>query len=127
MPRVCCPLRLEPRQLRLLCRRQHCVNLRFDFCHLRGPLRGQRCIRLRNLRDHIGDRGPGVPESDLERIFQPFQRVAESRDRATGGEGIGLAITSQVMKTHGGTATASAPAGGGLAVRLVLPPVAVVV
>jgi two-component system sensor histidine kinase CpxA len=69
----------------------------------------------------IGDRGPGVPPSDLERIFQPFYRVAESRDRDTGGEGIGLAITSQVMKTHGGSAKADNRRGGGLEVRLSLP------
>jgi two-component system, OmpR family, sensor kinase len=69
----------------------------------------------------IGDRGPGVPQGDLERIFQPFYRVAESRDRDSGGEGIGLAITSQVMKTHGGSAKADNRSGGGLEVRLYLP------
>jgi two-component system sensor histidine kinase CpxA len=69
----------------------------------------------------IRDRGPGVPEADLERIFEPFYRVAESRDRDSGGEGIGLAITAQVMKTHGGSATAANDPGGGLEVRLRLP------
>jgi two-component system OmpR family sensor kinase len=69
----------------------------------------------------IRDRGPGVPVSDLERIFEPFYRVAESRDRDSGGEGIGLAITSQVMKTHGGWAKANNPADGGFAVTLRLP------
>jgi two-component system, OmpR family, sensor kinase len=69
----------------------------------------------------IRDRGPGVPANDLARIFEPFYRVAESRDRDSGGEGIGLAITSQVMKTHGGSAEASNHAGGGLEVRLNLP------
>jgi len=69
----------------------------------------------------IRDHGPGVPESDLERIFEPFYRVAESRDRDSGGEGIGLAITSQVMKAHGGLAKASNRAGGGFEVRLSLP------
>jgi two-component system OmpR family sensor kinase len=69
----------------------------------------------------IRDRGPGVPESDLERIFEPFYRVAESRDRDTGGEGIGLAITSQVMIAHGGSATAKNRIGGGLEVLLRLP------
>jgi two-component system sensor histidine kinase CpxA len=72
----------------------------------------------------IRDHGPGVPADELERIFQPFYRVAESRDRDTGGEGIGLAITSQVMKTHGGSANARTLAGGGLEVRLTLPPTA---
>jgi signal transduction histidine kinase len=57
----------------------------------------------------IRDRGPGVPGADLERIFEPFYRVAESRDRDSGGEGIGLAITAQVMKAHGGSASAAIP------------------
>ena len=69
----------------------------------------------------IRDRGPGVPSADLERIFEPFFRVAESRDRDTGGEGIGLAITSQVLRAHGGSAEANKHAGGGLEVRLILP------
>jgi two-component system, OmpR family, sensor kinase len=69
----------------------------------------------------IADRGPGVPEGDVERIFEPFYRVAESRDRDSGGEGIGLAITAQVMKAHGGSATAANRQGGGLEVRLNLP------
>ncbi|HLN49319.1 MAG TPA: ATP-binding protein [Steroidobacteraceae bacterium] len=72
----------------------------------------------------VRDRGPGVPESNLGRIFEPFYRVAESRDRDTGGEGIGLAITSQVMIAHGGSATASNHTGGGLEVLLRLPPAA---
>jgi two-component system, OmpR family, sensor kinase len=60
----------------------------------------------------IRDYGPGVPTADLERIFEPFYRVAESRDRDSGGEGIGLAITSRVMKAHGGGARASNRPGG---------------
>ena len=69
----------------------------------------------------VRDRGPGVPASDLERIFEPFYRVAESRDRDSGGEGIGLAITSKVMKAHGGAAKAQNRVGGGFEVRLSLP------
>jgi two-component system sensor histidine kinase CpxA len=72
----------------------------------------------------VRDRGPGVPAGELERIFEPFYRVAESRDRDTGGEGIGLAITSQVMKAHGGTARADNRSGGGFEVQLNLPPTA---
>jgi two-component system, OmpR family, sensor kinase len=69
----------------------------------------------------IRDQGPGVPASELQRIFEPFYRVAESRDRDTGGEGIGLAITSQVMKAHGGSAVATNRVADGLEVRLSLP------
>jgi signal transduction histidine kinase len=75
----------------------------------------------------IRDHGPGVPAADLERIFEPFYRVAESRDRDSGGEGIGLAITSQVMKAHGGAARAVNASGGGLEVRLSLPETAIAV
>ena len=60
----------------------------------------------------IADHGPGVPPADLERIFEPFYRVAESRDRDSGGEGIGLAITAQVLKAHGGFARARNTPGG---------------
>jgi signal transduction histidine kinase len=74
----------------------------------------------------IRDRGPGVPDKDLERIFEPFYRVAESRDRDTGGEGIGLAITAEVMKAHGGSA-AAANTPGGFEVRLSLPAAALAV
>jgi two-component system sensor histidine kinase CpxA len=69
----------------------------------------------------IRDHGPGVPAAELERIFEPFHRVAEARDRDTGGEGIGLAITAQVMKAHGGSARAANLADGGLEVSLNLP------
>ena len=73
----------------------------------------------------IRDHGPGVPAAELERIFEPFYRVAESRDRDSGGEGIGLAITSQVMKAHGGSAQAVNAPNGGLEVRLRLPGTAI--
>jgi signal transduction histidine kinase len=69
----------------------------------------------------VRDRGPGVPSADLRRIFEPFFRVAESRDRGSGGEGIGLAITAQVLKSHGGTAIAANRPDGGLEVRLSMP------
>jgi two-component system sensor histidine kinase CpxA len=75
----------------------------------------------------VRDRGPGVPAADLARSFEPFYRVAESRDRDSGGEGIGLAITSHVMKVHGGSASAANAAGGGLEVRLSLPKAAIAV
>jgi two-component system OmpR family sensor kinase len=77
-------------------------------------------VSIERLRIVIRDRGPGVPAGDLKRIFEPFYRVAESRDRDSGGEGIGLAITSEVLKAHGGSATADNLKGGGLEVILSL-------
>jgi signal transduction histidine kinase len=74
-----------------------------------------------SLQIAVRDRGPGVPGDDLTRIFEPFFRVAESRDRGSGGEGIGLAITAQVFRSHGGTAVAVNRPDGGLEVRLSMP------
>ncbi len=49
------------------------------------------------------DRGPGVPDSELSRIFEPFYRTDKSRDHQKGGQGIGLAITTRVTELHGGS------------------------
>lgn len=69
----------------------------------------------------VADRGPGVPDADLERIFEPFYRADTSRDHRHGGQGIGLAITARVVELHGGRATARNRAAGGLEVMLELP------
>jgi two-component system, OmpR family, sensor kinase len=69
----------------------------------------------------IRDHGPGVPDDYLNRIFEAFYRVADSRDRETGGVGLGLAITARIMALHGGNATARNAADGGLIVELCFP------
>jgi two-component system, OmpR family, sensor kinase len=69
----------------------------------------------------VRDHGPGVPERDLDRIFEAFYRVAEARDRASGGVGLGLAITARIMALHGGNAIARNAADGGLIVELCFP------
>lgn len=69
----------------------------------------------------VRDQGPGVPEAELERIFEPFHRVAASRTRDSGGDGIGLAITARVLSAHGGRASAANAPEGGLVVTLSLP------
>jgi two-component system sensor histidine kinase CpxA len=53
----------------------------------------------------VADSGPGVPESELARIFDPFYRVDASRDRTTGGTGLGLAIVKTCIESCGGTVT----------------------
>jgi len=72
-------------------------------------------------RIRVRDHGPGVPEAELERIFEPFHRVAESRTRDSGGDGIGLAITARGLAAHGGSARAANAPDGGLVVTLSLP------
>jgi two-component system sensor histidine kinase CpxA len=69
----------------------------------------------------IEDRGPGVPQAELQRIFEPFYRVAEARDRDSGGTGLGLAITARVVHLYGGEVVASNRGEGGLKVSISLP------
>ena len=54
----------------------------------------------------IFDEGPGVPEADLDRIFDPFFRVEHARDRGTGGTGLGLAIVKRTVEQHSGSIVA---------------------
>lgn len=68
----------------------------------------------------ITDRGPGVPTPDLERIFEPFYRVAQSGQH-TPGFGVGLAIARRAIEYHGGRITVANRQGAGLAVSVVLP------
>jgi len=62
---------------------------------------------------HVQDDGPGVPEPDRERIFEPFARVDDSRDRDTGGVGLGLAIVHRILAAHGGEVVVEEADGGG--------------
>jgi two-component system sensor histidine kinase CpxA len=75
----------------------------------------------RRLEIIVRDYGCGVPEAELDLIFQPFYRVQESRDRSTGGHGIGLAIAASAVGRHGGKIKASNVPGGGLSMRVTLP------
>jgi len=70
----------------------------------------------------IRDQGPGVPEQELGRIFEPFYRVDAARGHGrAGGEGLGLAIASRAVALHGGHIAARNGEGGGLSVTITLP------
>ena len=69
----------------------------------------------------IVDRGPGIPENELERVFAPFYRLEPSRNRSGGGAGLGLASARAVARAHGGDVTLSNREGGGLLARLTIP------
>jgi two-component system OmpR family sensor kinase len=69
----------------------------------------------------VGDRGPGLSPEDLGRAFEPYYRGEGSRNRATGGVGLGLAIVDAAARAHGGKVELSNREGGGLCARVFLP------
>ena len=73
------------------------------------------------LRVVVEDDGPGIPEDQLERVFEPFVRLEESRSPEAGGIGLGLAIARSIARAHGGDVGLRNRAEGGLAATLTLP------
>lgn len=69
----------------------------------------------------VTDDGPGIPESDLASLFEPFFRVDRSRSRKTGGYGLGLSICKRVVEAHGGSVTAENNPGRGATFVVRLP------
>ncbi len=69
----------------------------------------------------IEDEGPGVPEDDRERVFEPFVRLEGSRSQETGGIGLGLAIARSIVRAHGGDIRLANRPTGGLVVSVLLP------
>lgn len=86
-----------------------------------GSVEVELCRSEKDLCVEVRDRGEGVPEAELTRMFEPFTRIAEARDRHSGGFGLGLSITGQVLSAHGGRVEARNREQGGLCVRLCLP------
>jgi two-component system, OmpR family, sensor kinase len=72
----------------------------------------------------VEDAGPGLGGEDVGRVFERFYRADESRSRASGGVGLGLAIVEAVTQAHGGTVEARTAAGGGATFEITLPLVA---
>lgn len=75
----------------------------------------------RTVRLTIGDRGPGIPACERERVFDPFYRLEASRSREHGGTGLGLAIVKQILDRQGGSITVTDRAGGGCLMIVDLP------
>jgi signal transduction histidine kinase len=68
----------------------------------------------------IDDKGPGIPDADLSRVFEPFTRLEQSRSRETGGVGLGLPIARAILHAHGGTVELTNRAKGGLRATITL-------
>ena len=87
--------------------------LRNAFKYAAGQIRVSAEYDGEQVRIHVDDDGIGIPPEEREHIFSAFTRLDRSRDRATGGYGLGLAIARRVLELHGGHATAdTSPFGG---------------
>jgi len=81
------------------------------------------CVTARplNITITVDDDGPGIPATEIEKVFTPFYRLERSRSRDTGGVGLGLAVARAVIREHGGDITLSNRPQGGLRQTVVLP------
>ena len=79
------------------------------------------CDTPERLTLRVCDRGPGIPEAQLEQVFAPFYRLEGSRSRDTGGTGLGLSIARGIARAHGGELSLRNRVGGGLDAVLELP------
>ncbi|AJY47755.1 ATP-binding protein [Martelella endophytica] len=70
---------------------------------------------------HVRDNGPGIPADARERVFEPFYRLENSRNRESGGTGLGLTIVKQIIEAGNGTIALDDAAGGGLWVTVTVP------
>ncbi|WNC72145.1 ATP-binding protein [Thalassotalea psychrophila] len=76
-----------------------------------------------NINIQVEDDGPGIPAEQIEKVFEPFVRLDQARNRSTGGTGLGLSITRSVIRSHGGDVTLKNHHKSGLVVTLALPKV----
>ncbi|HEX6575473.1 MAG TPA: HAMP domain-containing sensor histidine kinase [Gemmatimonadaceae bacterium] len=103
--------RVDPRGLR-----QIVLNL-LDNAVKYGPVGQTVNISLSGTQDKvviaIEDKGPGVPKSEREKIWDPYVRLSRAAESAAGGSGIGLSIVRELVRLHGGTARVEDAVGGG--------------
>jgi signal transduction histidine kinase len=92
---------------------------------LKHTFQGGVSVTLRDVGDHVtldvADTGVGIPEQDLERVFERFHRVEQTRARTHEGSGIGLALVRDLVRLHGGTIRVSSHVPGGTTFTVTLP------
>lgn len=96
---------------------ENCVRYVAD----EGWVRIRLCAMAEGTLLLVEDSGPGVPDVELEHLFERFYRVEQGRSRAGGGSGLGLSICRNIVEAHGGRIRADRAKSGGLAVRIDLP------
>ena len=131
-------LEADARQIRLEVRGQHGLSVLGDEEQLSTAVRNLIANAINYSPDHtrvtigvsmvdsvveigVADQGIGIPEPDLERIFERFYRVDPARSRATGGTGLGLSIVKHVSVNHGGEVRVWSSEGSGSTFTLRLP------
>lgn len=112
----CAPLHTQAAALR------RCIANLVDNAVRYGGSAEVRCVDgPRHLCIEVRDHGPGIPEAELERVLQPFYRLEDSRNRGTGGVGLGLSIAHDMAQRLGGQLSLHNADGGGLLARVTLP------
>jgi two-component system OmpR family sensor kinase len=101
---------------------QNLLRNAMRYCEKRIQIGVQVCTKGCEI--WVDDDGIGIPDDERERIFEPFYRLDRSRDRATGGFGLGLAISRRALEAQGGTLTVEPSPLGGARFRLWLPTLA---
>ena len=69
----------------------------------------------------VEDNGPGIPDNEFENVFKPFYKIDKGRADSKSSVGLGLSITSDIIRSHGGNIKLSKSQMGGLAVKVFLP------
>ena len=69
----------------------------------------------------IDDNGPGIPEEEYENVFKPFYKIDKGRGDSKSSVGLGLSITSDIIKSHGGNIMLEKSVFGGLRVKIFFP------
>lgn len=104
--------------------RRACMNLVDNALKYGNSAELQLIHSATQLVVEISDQGPGIPLHALEQVFTPFFRLEQSRNRGTGGMGLGLTSARAVVRAHGGDIALRNRECGGLQVRVTLPLVA---
>ena len=101
--------------------RRAIANLIENAVKYGGGARVSLALDAAAIRIAVDDDGPGIPPEDMEVVFRPFRRLETSRNRETGGAGLGLTIARSVARSHGGDVILTNRPAGGLHAEIVLP------
>jgi len=110
------PARLRPNAFRRALRNVIENSIRYG-----GTAHVSYTARQNDLLIFVDDDGPGIPATELERVFDPFYRLEESRSLETGGHGLGLSIARTIIRAHGGDISLANLEQGGLRAAITIP------